>query len=135
MKTYEQKLLDPRWISFAEGFRERVKERIGGEEPECYGCGKSGPLDVHHRRYFRDCEPWQYEDEDLILVCRECHKRIHAVSNEFYSWLISLEPSSEYEARYLLDELVKSQHPRIALARAKNAVRTVNHNRVAEDEL
>ena len=28
-------------------------------------------------RYDSDLEPWEYEDADYLIVCRQCHKRIH----------------------------------------------------------
>lgn len=135
MKTYDQKLQDPRWHQFADAYRDRIRQKhYGGDSPECHSCGKGGPLQVHHRRYYQGREPWEYDDEDLILICGECHKRIHAVANEFYSWLISLEPSTAYEARYLLEELLKCDHPQIALAKCKGVVRNFNHQVQAKKE-
>jgi len=32
---------------------------------------------VHHKYYVIDKEPWEYPDEDLMLVCHNCHKKIH----------------------------------------------------------
>lgn len=41
----------------------------------CELCGKDISLDVHHLRYLL----WGTETpEDLIVLCRECHKLIHA---------------------------------------------------------
>lgn len=127
MKTYNEKLKRPEWRAFRDAYEERIKRDVfGGDDAKCMACGSSGPFQVHHLRYYRGWEPWEYEDEDLSLLCGPCHERIHAVADEFYSWLISLEPSTEYEARYLLDEFVKSRNPRVALAHCKNKVRTLN---------
>ena len=34
-------------------------------------------LNVHHKRYIIDCLAWEYDNEDLITLCHNCHKHIH----------------------------------------------------------
>lgn len=34
-------------------------------------------LQVHHKRYIQDKNPWEYEDNDLITLCKECHNSYH----------------------------------------------------------
>ncbi|HRI35027.1 MAG TPA: hypothetical protein PLD02_14860 [Saprospiraceae bacterium] len=34
-------------------------------------------LQVHHLNYIQSKAVWEYEDQDLITLCRECHKSIH----------------------------------------------------------
>jgi hypothetical protein len=37
-------------------------------------------LHIHHKYYVLSRLPWEYADEDLLLVCKTCHDEIH--SNE-----------------------------------------------------
>jgi hypothetical protein len=32
---------------------------------------------VHHKYYVLEKEPWEYPNEDLMLLCHHCHKTIH----------------------------------------------------------
>lgn len=34
-------------------------------------------LQVHHKRYVENKEIWDYQDSDLITLCKECHSLIH----------------------------------------------------------
>ena len=34
-------------------------------------------LNVHHKFYITNKDPWEYEDEDLITLCPRCHKNEH----------------------------------------------------------
>jgi phage terminase large subunit GpA-like protein len=49
-------------------------QRIRDRDVVCQGCGSEKNLDVHHKTYKR----FKHEsDEDLILICRQCHEQIH----------------------------------------------------------
>lgn len=58
---------------------------------ECQRCGKKGPLEVHHLRYYHakgDTKipsrlPWDYSMKDVVSLCRTCHNKEHKV--EVYS--------------------------------------------------
>lgn len=130
-RTYQEKLQDPRWAIFGRAYRARVKEKFGLEDQDlrCDSCAEARPLQVHHRRYIKGREPWEYEDEDLALLCAYCHGKTHEIANEFYSWFISIDPHWVAEAEYFLKELVKSTHQGCALAHCKNAVRRLNHSK------
>lgn len=69
-KTYAEKLRDPRW-------QKKRLEILKSSEFSCSCCGDSeSELHVHHRVYFRNRDPWDYENKFLIPVCEECHKAI-----------------------------------------------------------
>lgn len=34
-------------------------------------------LNVHHRYYIKGKAPWEYEDDALITLCEDCHKKAH----------------------------------------------------------
>ena len=65
---YSEKLRDPRW----QKLRLQVFERDGWK---CRNCGDSETtLAVHHKRYQRGLEPWEYPLESLMTLCEECHQ-------------------------------------------------------------
>lgn len=66
---YAEKLLDVRW---------RIKRlRIVERDKICQQCRSGYRLHVHHKRYIKNKEPWEYEDEDLITLCQHCHWQEH----------------------------------------------------------
>lgn len=72
MKTYSEKLKDPRW----QRKRLEVMERDGFE---CSQCGDSGTtLAVHHTYYITGRNPWEYPIWSLQTLCENCHKDNHS---------------------------------------------------------
>lgn len=71
-KSYSEKLLDPRW----QQLRLRVFER---DNWKCVNCGDSEKtLHAHHPVYHPRSEgPWDYEDEAIITLCKDCHENEH----------------------------------------------------------
>ena len=45
----------------------------------CQECGSDGPLEVHHLNYAR---VGHERDEDLIVLCDECHARRHGLLDD-----------------------------------------------------
>ena len=46
----------------------------------CQICKKKNDywdLQIHHRVYIRGRKPWEYEREDLLVVCFDCHCELH----------------------------------------------------------
>jgi len=44
----------------------------------CEICGDStSTLNVHHKAYFKDREPWDYLVEQLSCLCESCHEQNH----------------------------------------------------------
>lgn len=67
--TYAEKLKDSRWWN-------RKREILDLAENCCADCGEKFPdheIDVHHLIYLRGREPWDYPDELLMPLCRDCH--------------------------------------------------------------
>ena len=43
-------------------------------------------LNVHHKHYIIQRKAWEYPDEDLVTLCRECHLKVHqAIGVKVYS--------------------------------------------------
>lgn len=71
MKTYSEKLRDPRWQ------RKRL-EIMQRDHFKCTECGDDErTLNVHHWKYAK--EPWDAKNEDLVTVCEQCHQEIEFV--------------------------------------------------------
>lgn len=108
MKTYSAKLRDPRWAEY----RERVFYAYG---QQCESCGESKPITsknhIHHKRYHRGYEPWDYDLDDVCVLCPECHEEIH---NAESSWRDLIRKSPSWLAFYfqrLADELLNTDDP------------------------
>lgn len=66
--TYAEKLQNPKW----QEKRLRIMDR---DKFQCQTCGsQSKNLNVHHRFYIKGREPWEYGDETLETLCRDCHE-------------------------------------------------------------
>lgn len=66
---YSEKLKDPRWQKKKNGILERDKYTC----QICYSVEKQ--LQVHHKYYLPDKEPWDYAEEVLVTLCVDCHKK------------------------------------------------------------
>lgn len=69
--SYSEKLKDPRW----QRKRLQILER---DEWACQGCGETmEALHIHHIDHKKGCDPWDYDDSELITFCGKCHKWEH----------------------------------------------------------
>ena len=41
-------------------------------------------LNVHHKYYVRGKAPWEYEDDALITLCKDCHRKEHQLKIPVY---------------------------------------------------
>lgn len=64
---YSEKLKDPRC-------QKKRLEILQRDEWTCQKCYDSeSTLNVHHRRYLPEKDPWDYPNEILITLCSTCH--------------------------------------------------------------
>ena len=72
-KEYYNRLLeDKRWKEF----RLKVMSERGSR---CECCGGTHILQIHHTFYIRGKMPWEYEINDMRVLCKKCHQRIHNI--------------------------------------------------------
>lgn len=84
MSEYARKLRDPRW-------QRRRLERMQVADFACEQCrAKDKTLAVHHRRYFKGRDPWDYPDELLHVLCEDCHACEHAMRSALYDALAEM---------------------------------------------
>jgi hypothetical protein len=69
---YQQKLRLPQW-------QKRRLHILELAQWRCAVCGQDNrELHVHHIEYNAGKEPWDYPDDNFLVVCRPCHEeRIH----------------------------------------------------------
>jgi hypothetical protein len=68
--AYSDLLKDPRW----QKKRLEVLEAAGWS---CERCGdKTRTLHVHHKKYRRGADPWEYDREELQSLCEPCHVEV-----------------------------------------------------------
>jgi len=69
--TYKGKLIDIRW-------QKKRLEIYKRDKFQCRSCyAHEGSMHVHHLRYLMKHEPWEYDDDDLITLCDNCHAEWH----------------------------------------------------------
>ena len=74
MKSYRDKLKDPRW----QKKRLKIMER---DKFSCVYCGDGKTtLHVHHKKYVG--EPWDCPDNLLETLCEDCHSFTHEKNKE-----------------------------------------------------
>ena len=72
--TYAEKLKDPRW----QKKRLQLFEAAGWA---CESCEtKEVTLHVHHKYYRKGASPWDYPDDALQVLCKDCHLRVEQLS-------------------------------------------------------
>lgn len=98
-KNYWEKLKDPRWQ------RKRLEalQRAGFACEACHDTEQT--LHVHHKAYFKGREPWEYEDEQLAVLCEDCHQAHHE-SEDHYKLVGSFLPMDGVACRDVVADLV-----------------------------
>lgn len=72
MKSYSEKLKDPRW----QKYRLAVFDR---DNFTCRECGsKKRTLHAHHLFYLKNKNPWEYPLNSIVTLCEVCHKLTHS---------------------------------------------------------
>ena len=69
---YEEQLQDKRW----EAFRKFIFAVRG---KKCEMCGGTHILQVHHPKYKGGRLAWEYTCNEVQVLCKECHKKIHNI--------------------------------------------------------
>jgi hypothetical protein len=70
-KSYYEKLKDPRW-------QKRRLEALSAADWRCELCyDNESTLHVHHKAYIKGKEPWDYDADQLAVLCEACHEGTH----------------------------------------------------------
>ena len=69
---YRKQLKSEKWYAF----RNKVFKKRG---KRCENCGNTLSLQVHHLSYKTGHKPWEYDICDVVVLCRDCHAKIHGI--------------------------------------------------------
>lgn len=69
---YSEQLTDDRWSMF----RDFVFKVRGNR---CEMCGRKKTLQVHHLHYKKGAKAWEYDCNEVVVLCRECHRKVHGI--------------------------------------------------------
>ena len=73
---YAELLKKPQW-------QKRRLQMLEKADWRCVECGaEDQQLHVHHKRYIAGAKPWEYGDEDLAVLCEQCHEKAHGIEPE-----------------------------------------------------
>lgn len=109
--TYADKLKNPKWFEFREDFFQWFRQVKKRHTAFCEACGDDvDRWHLHHKRYEDGKEPWEYEFEDMKMLCAGCHKEIHAVERMVRAWVISLKSNHLMEFENLIKVLMEFGH-------------------------
>lgn len=109
MINYKEQQQDERWISKSNEIKKR-------DNFTCQLCGKNHTkLNVHHIKYIKDKDYWDYPDELLMTVCEVCHQKIHGKYKASNSSKSKSKKSVFYNV-FLCNELVKGVNNKIILS-------------------
>lgn len=96
---YWQKLQDPRW-------QKKRLEAMQDSGFKCEMCGDGdSSLHVHHKEYFKGHEPWEYDLNQLAVLCKNCHEGQHDTINLLKMACASLTldgPRNRHDAAFLV---------------------------------
>lgn len=68
---------------------DKRREIIERDNHTCIRCNRQlsdDQLQVHHLHYFEDRKPWEYEDFELITLCKHCHAEEHGKIKPTTGW-------------------------------------------------
>lgn len=68
---YKQQLKNQLWLN-------KKAEILKRDNYRCTNCGSILNLQVHHKRYISGRMAWDYDNNDLITLCRNCHYSTHS---------------------------------------------------------
>jgi hypothetical protein len=71
-KQYRKELADPRWNI-------RSSERKIVANGACERCRSGKRINTHHIIYIDGRHAWEYEDDELEVLCRKCHRAEHGI--------------------------------------------------------
>ena len=86
---YSQKLSTREWREFTKAAR-----NFHGNHCKC--CRRKDVVtQVHHIYYDPSKEPWEYDFNDTVLLCKACHEELHKQLNDFRRFVFrNLTPQS-----------------------------------------
>ena len=96
--SYSEDLKNPKW-------QKKRLEILNLHNFTCEQCGaQEKTLHVHHSRYIKGRKVWEYDNDVLMCLCEDCHRREHVEK-------IRLKPGSYSVFNNSDDELIFTISP------------------------
>jgi hypothetical protein len=95
--TGGRKVIDMATIPWGEQYKhpnwqKRRLERMEAAGWECMNCGDKGTtFNVHHKRYVKGRNVWEYDDDELVVLCEPCHEEEHVISDDLKELLVYVD--------------------------------------------
>lgn len=94
--TYAQQLAHPNW-------QKKRLEILSNNGFQCQMCfDQDNTLHVHHKTYRKGAMAWEYENENFLCLCKDCHELAHKEKDLLNFVISEINPSSYMEAAALL---------------------------------
>jgi len=80
-ESYRDLLKTEQWMRFSSA----VKSERGNR---CWICDCSNhdeTLEVHHMGYKEGAKPWEYNLDEVLVVCSTCHRNIHDFADDLWN--------------------------------------------------
>lgn len=82
--NYKEQLADSRWL-------QKKAEILIRDNYTCQKCGAKSHLNVHHLSYENGKLAWEYPNQQLITLCKDCHENEHNIAptpvvGKFYTY-------------------------------------------------
>jgi len=73
------------------------KSRVGWrcESQRCHNQDTNSGLALHHIQYLPDRYPWDYDQSEILILCFQCHQRVHKVMKEHENQLLLIATKQE----------------------------------------
>lgn len=84
-RTYREQMRSFEWKEFSAHQIEKADHR-------CFMCGEDDGLQVHHLVYRQGRMAWEYDSDEVRVLCRECHTAVHVVADAVWVELLRYEP-------------------------------------------
>jgi hypothetical protein len=126
-KTYSELLRDPRW-------QKKRLEVLQFKDWTCESCyAVDVTFHVHHKHYVQGRNPWEYDADQLAVLCEDCHSARHDADKKIHDLLaradISGTPGGMDDLYWLIAGFLSSKdEPKIHSEKALYAVGVVAAN-------
>lgn len=92
-KSYADQIKHPKW-------QKRRLEMLDEASFTCSACGATEKtLHVHHKRYVKGRQIWEYSDTELEVLCEDCHGVAHDLKDRLARVLLGKfmgEPAEQF---------------------------------------
>lgn len=90
-KEFSDQYKHPKWQKRRLEKMKSVSDFFDSESPICEWChNDEEQLHVHHIRYIKDRKIWEYNDDELLLLCGECHLSAHYINDQIKDLIADL---------------------------------------------